>query len=216
MPEHNVDVVREGSVLKVILNRPEKANALSRAMLSRLTQIFRNARDDETLHVMTLEGAGGRVFCAGADLSELVRDPDDASNTVWEDMAEALASLPIFTIALINGPCIGGATALALGCDVRLATPEAVFGYPVLRNGVLPTSPDGPKMRALIGPGRQSLFLLGGIRIDAKEALDWGLIDRMVPRDDLAEAAMEVSAAAREADRDHLLRLKRFCKGQES
>ncbi len=202
--------------LRLILNRPDKANALSREMLHGLKAVFEDASVDESLHVLTIEGAGGRVFCAGADLDELSGDPNDPADDIWEEMSAALAAIPFLTIALVNGPCIGGATTLAVGCDIRLAVPEATFGYPVLRNGVFPTRRDSGRLSRLIGPGRSALFLLGGVRIDAQEARDWGLVERIVARDDLEAAAFEISAAAREADRAHLAELKARCKETES
>ena len=199
---------RHENRLRLILNRPDKANALSREMLHRLKTVFEEAADDESLHVLTIEGAGGRVFCAGADLSELSGDANDPADKIWEEMSASLAAIPFLTIALINGPCIGGATTLAVGCDIRLAAPEATFGYPVLRNGVFPTRRDSDRLAHLVGPGRSALFLLGGIRIDAEEARDWGLIERIVERDGLEAAALEISATARETNRAHLVALK--------
>lgn len=133
MSDEYLNIDREGTILGVTLNRPEKANALSKRMLSRLTNTFHEAVADDALHVLTIEGAGGRVFCAGADLTELSKDPDAPENMIWEEMAIALVNIPFLTIAFI-----GGATTLALGCDIRLAAPESVFGYPVLRNGCCP------------------------------------------------------------------------------
>lgn len=199
---------RQGNLLRLILNRPSKANALSRKMLHRLRAVFEKAGADESLHVLTIEGAGGRVFCAGADLTEFSDAPNDSTVNVWGEMSSALSAIPFLTIAIINGPCIGGATALAVGCDIRLAVPDATFGYPVLRNGMFPVHRDSCRLSSLIGPGRSALFLLGGVRIDAQEALDWGLVDRIVARDDLEATALEISAAAREADRAHLVELK--------
>ncbi len=197
--------------MRVFIDRPEKANALTHAMLRRLIAIFRDAPEDPSLRVLMLEGAGGRVFCGGADLSELSTDPHDPGHALWEGLSDSLAALPILTIALINGPCIGGGMTLALGCDIRLAAPEAVFGYPVLRNGVLPEIRDAARLRALIGSGRSSLILLGGTRVAAAEAEAWGLVDRIVPREELMPAADELSQAALAADRGHLAAIKRLC-----
>ena len=187
---------REDALLRVIIERPEKANALTHAMLRRLTVVFRDAGEDDALRVLTLQGAGGRVFSGGADLSELSTDPQDPGHALWEGLSDALAGLQVLTIALINGPCIGGGMTLALGCDIRLAAPEALFGYPVLRNGVLPEVRDAARLRALIGSGRTSLILLGGERVAAAKADAWGLVDRIVPRDALARTAAALSEAA--------------------
>ena len=202
--------------MQVVINRPDKANALSRDMVRGLTQVFMSAAKDTELRVVTIEGAGGRVFCAGADLSELVRSPDNPDDVIWNELSEALNSLPVLAIAKINGPCMGGALTLALGCDIRIASPDAAFAYPVLRNNVLPAKPDSERLRSLVGPGRQSLLLLGGQRVSAKEALDWGLVDRIVAKDELDQAAAELTEAALAAEAGHVQRLKAFCRGKFS
>ncbi|MBT5352695.1 MAG: enoyl-CoA hydratase/isomerase family protein, partial [Rhodospirillales bacterium] len=148
MSTDHVLLNKEGGLWRVTLNRPDKANALSDGMLHRLSDIFSDAASDEDLRVLVITGAGERVFCAGADLSELNTDSDDPANQVWRDLAEKLATLPALTIAMINGSCIGGALMLALGCDIRIAVPEAAFGYPVLKNGVLLGTRDAARMRA--------------------------------------------------------------------
>lgn len=203
---------RSTSVLKIVLNRPDKANALSRDMVAQLIELFDLASEDEDLKVLTIEGAGGRVFCAGADIDQFLGEGEAGDDEVWEEMSEALGAVPFLTIAKINGACIGGSLTLALGCDVRLAVPEAKFGYPVLRNGVFPTQQDGRKLEALVGPGRKALFLLGGVRLDAQDALAWGMVDRLVPADTLEAAVSEMTEAAHAAPEGHLRALKAYCR----
>ncbi|NNF76487.1 MAG: enoyl-CoA hydratase/isomerase family protein [Rhizobiales bacterium] len=203
---------RDKAVLKIVLNRPEKANALTREMLQQLTELFDLASEDDELRVLTIEGAGGRVFCGGADLGQFIDTGEAGDDDFWEELAEALSSVPFLTIAKINGPCIGGALTLALGCDIRLAVPGAVFGYPVLRNGVFTTRQDGRRLEALIGPGRKSLFLLGGCRVEAEEALSWGLVDKIVSKEQLEAATGALSKAALESPPGHLEALKAYCR----
>ncbi len=207
-----VGVERQGSLWRVTLSRPEKANALTRAMLHRLHEIFLAAASDGALRALTITGSGERAFCGGADLSELSRDPEDPKDAIWDVMAEALASLPVLTLALINGACIGGGMSLALGCDIRASVPQAIFAYPVLRNGLLPGRQDSARLHALIGPGRSSLLLLGGARIDADEAAGWGLVDRVVERPLLSRTAGELLETALEAEPLHLATLKKRCR----
>ncbi len=212
MPDNHILAERDREVLRIILNRPDKANALTREMIGELTELFDLASEDDDLRVLTIEGAGGRVFCGGADLAQFIEDGRSGDDELWEDMSEALSAVPFLTIAKINGACIGGSLTLALGCDVRLAVPTAAFGYPVLRNGVFPTSQDGRKLDALVGPGRKALFLLGGSRVEADEALGWGLVDRIVASDGLDKATAELSQAALAAPPDHLQALKAYCR----
>lgn len=203
---------RDQATLKIVLNRPEKANALTREMLQQLTELFDLAGEDDELRVLTIEGAGGRAFCGGADLQQFIDSGEAGDDEFWEELSDALCAVPFLTIAKINGACIGGALSLALGCDIRLAVPDAVFGYPVLRNGVFPTRQDGRRLEALIGPGRKSLFLLGGCRVEAEEALSWGLVDKIVAPGGIDDAAADLSQAALAALPGHLDALKAYCK----
>ena len=195
------------------LNRPDKANALSIEMLEALKTCFAEAASDARLRALTLTGSGERVFCAGADLSELKREPDDLQDTLWNDVSVALNSLPLLTIAMINGHCIGGAMTLALGCDIRVSVPQASFSYPVLKNGILPGVEDVSRMRALMGPGRTSAILLAGQKIDAEQALMWGLGDYLAEQQELESLVRTLAQTATESTGDHLAAMKQLCRG---
>ncbi len=107
---------------------------------------------------------------------------------MWERLSGAIARLDgTLTIAALNGTLAGGAFGMALACDMRIAVPEAKFFYPVMKLGFLPQPSDPPRMRALIGPARTKLILLGAQKITAEEALQFGLVDRLVPKEELAE-----------------------------
>jgi enoyl-CoA hydratase/carnithine racemase len=193
----------------VTLERPEKANALTRAMLERLADLAEAAAVEPDLRVFVLTGAGARAFSAGGDLDEvragLDRDP------VWARLSAAIAALPCLSIAALNGTLAGGAFGMALACDLRLAVAEARFFYPVLRLGLRPPPPDPGRLVALVGPARAKLLLLGGARWDAVEALAFGLVDRGVPAGRL-EAAVEALAADALAGRAEVLRdIKAAC-----
>jgi enoyl-CoA hydratase/carnithine racemase len=204
---------KKGPVWNVMLNRPEKANALSIEMLEALKTCFSEAAADKAIRALTVTGAGTRVFCAGADLSELKREPGELQDARWNDVSETLNSLPVLTIALINGHCIGGAMTLALGCDIRVSVPQTIFSYPVLQNGILPGAEDAARLRALIGSGRTSIILLGGQKIDVEQALAWGLVDYIVEPRELEELAGKLSQTAAQSNREHLAEMKRLCRG---
>ncbi|MFT5114570.1 MAG: enoyl-CoA hydratase/carnithine racemase [Parasphingorhabdus sp.] len=202
---------RDGAHLTVIINRSEKANSLTTEMLLILRDIFRKALDDDSLRSMMITGSGGRVFCAGADLNTL-HDQQGGADP-WQEMSDALRSIPILTIAAINGPCIGGGLTLALGCDIRIGVFEAHFAYPVLKNNVQPGQYDVDRLQALIGPGRSAAMLLGGEVVSATDAVAWGLVDRLTPRDNLQETCRSLSETALAADAAHLKKLKSMLKG---
>ncbi|EKE44512.1 hypothetical protein OCGS_1350 [Oceaniovalibus guishaninsula JLT2003] len=197
MGDGRITATRQGGILRLTLDRPDKANALTAAMLTALLAELRNATEAD--RAVVLAGAGG-TFSAGADLGEAADGL--ATSGLWEDVSRAVADLPGLSIAALNGPCAGGAMGMALACDLRIATRQARFFYPVLRLGYLPQPSDPARLAALVGPARARLILLGGARIDAAEALTIGLVDRLC--DDPDAAVDELSAAAIAAPPGHL------------
>lgn len=202
---------RDGPVWSVLLNRPEKANALSQSMLHQLHDIFKQAAIDPDIRVLTIQGAGERVFCAGADLIELSTNMALPENAIWAEMPQALGQLPILTIALINGACFGGGISLALGCDIRISVDHAKFGYPVLRNRVIPALQDCQRLKNLVGAGRMNQLFLAGQTISAKTASSWGLVDLLEPNQTLESSASKLSAAAIDSPLEYLEALKTRC-----
>lgn len=187
------------------IDRPDKANSLTAAMLEELADIAEAAQDARAL---ILTGAG-RVFSAGADLDEARAGL--ATSPVWERLSCAIAALPGLTIAALNGTLAGGAMGMALACDIRLAVPGATFFYPVMKLGFLPQPSDPARMAALIGPSRTRMMLMGGARLDADEALSFGLIDRIV-QDDLPGAARALCADTLAADPEIARGIKALCR----
>ena len=177
-----IGLLDEGARWTITLNRPDKANALTVAMLKELDQIFADAQNNRDLRTLVVTGAGARVFSAGADLGQAKGAQGMTTNPIWESVSNRLAMLPVLTIAALNGTLAGGAFGMALACDLRIAVPTAKFFYPVLKNGFLPQPSDFGRMRDLIGPARTRLTLLAGQKADAPEALAWGLIDRILER----------------------------------
>ena len=171
---------------RVTIARPQKANALTEPMLAGLTAAFEALAREPGLRVVILTGEGA-VFSAGADLDAaragLALSPE------WERLSSRIAAMPCLTIAALNGTVAGGAMGMVLACDLRLAVPGAKFFYPVMRLGFLPQPSDPPRLRALVGPSRARMILMAGQRIPAEEALAWGLVDRLVARDQLLETA---------------------------
>ncbi|WP_300057025.1 enoyl-CoA hydratase/isomerase family protein [uncultured Roseobacter sp.] len=200
-----IEVAREEDVWTVTLNRPDKANALTEEMLRDLTRVMREAQQ---ARAVILTGAG-KVFSAGADL-EAAR-AGLATSSTWEELSAAVASLPGLTVTALNGTLAGGAMGMALACDMRIAVPSARFFYPVMKLGFLPQPSDPPRMAALIGPARTKLILMGGQKIDAENALRFGLIDRIVPAEQLLAEAQELVADTRAAEPDFARQIKDMC-----
>jgi enoyl-CoA hydratase len=198
----------EGPVWTVTIDRPAKANSLTKEMLVALRDLARRAAEEPRAVILT---GAGRVFSAGADLDEaragLATDP------VWEELSGAVAALPCLTIAALNGTLAGGAFGMALACDLRIAAPEATFFYPVMKLGFLPQPSDPARLAALVGPARAKLILMAGARISAEEAFAFGLVDAVVPAEDLLPRARGLAEAAAGAAAAHVAGIKRMVPG---
>lgn len=185
----------------VTLDRPDKANALTAAMLDELAEIARAA---QAARALILTGTG-KVFSAGMDLE--AAQSGLATSSVWERLSGAIAALPGLSIAALNGTVAGGAMGMALACDLRLAVPAAKAFYPVMRLGFLPQPSDPARLVRLIGPARAKLILMGGHKASSDEALAWGLFDRIVDGDVMA-AARALCADTQGATPEHARAIK--------
>lgn len=200
-----IDLHQAGDVWTVTLNRPDKANALTEEMLRDLARVLRDA---QAARAVILTGTG-RVFSAGADLD--AARAGLATSPLWEEVSTAVATLPGLSIAALNGTLAGGATGMALACDIRIAAPHAKFFYPVMKLGFLPQPSDPARMAALIGPARTKLILMAGQKIDAEEALRFGLIDRIVEADDVLAQACALTEHTAVAPVDLARQIKDMC-----
>jgi enoyl-CoA hydratase/carnithine racemase len=198
-----IELGRTDDIWTVTINRPEKANSLTHKMLSELADIMEDAQQ---ARAVILTGQG-RVFSAGADLDEARAGL--ATSDIWERLSGAIAALPGLTIAALNGTLAGGSMGMALACDLRIAVPTAKFFYPVMKLGFLPQPSDPARMAALIGPARTKLILIGGQKIDAAEALAFGLIDRIT--EDVMAEARALCTDTLAADPDIAQSIKRLC-----
>jgi enoyl-CoA hydratase/carnithine racemase len=199
-----IEVEKLDGCWTVTLSRPDKANSLTKAMLVKLAEIV-EAAAGEGIKTLILTGRG-KVFSAGADLDEaragLATDP------VWERLSGAIAALPCLTIAALNGTLAGGAFGMVLACDIRIAVPEARFFYPVMKLGFLPQPSDPARLATLIGPARARMILMAGQKVGADEALNWGLIDRIVPEQSLFATARDLACDTLGAAPDHIAAIK--------
>jgi len=204
-----IKVQNEADCCWITLARPDKANALTEAMLEALALAATDAASSAKVLILTGEG---KVFSAGADL-EGMRNGLGLS-PAWEDASAAVAAFPGLSIAALNGTLAGGAMGVALACDLRIAVPSANFFYPVMRLGYRPQPSDPARLADLVGPARAKMILLAAQRIDAEAALSWGLIDRICPPEALIDTAMSLAEAALAADPGHVHALKRMTNGE--
>ncbi len=200
-----IELDRCGGVWTVTIDRPDKANSLTGAMLEELAGIAEAASEARAL-ILT---GRGEVFSAGADLDEVRAGL--ATSPLWERLSGAIAALPCLTVAALNGTLAGGAMGMVLACDLRICVPDARFFYPVMRLGFLPQPSDPARMAALIGPARTRLILMAGQKISTDEALQFGLVDRIVPAEDLLSLAHELVADSAAAAPEIAARIGRMC-----
>lgn len=190
----------------VTIDRPDKANSLTAAMLTELAEIAEAA---PAARALILTGAG-TVFSAGADL-EAAR-AGLAISPAWERLSGAIAALPGLTVAALNGTVAGGALGMVLACDLRIAVPSAGAFYPVMKLGFLPQPSDPGRLVALVGPARAKMLLMAGRKIDAETALAWGLFDRIAEPDTLLDTARSLAADTLAADPVHAATIKGMCR----
>ena len=191
MPFVSVDR-RDDGVALVQLDRP-KANALSVALLEELAEIARALHADPPGAVVLW--GGPRIFAAGADISEF-GGPEEARRVGRHFLGtlDAWATIPRVTIAAVNGFALGGGCELALACDLRVAADDARFGQPEILLGIIPGGGGTQRLPRLVGPSRAKDMVLTGRQVPADEALRIGLADRVVPANEVHDAALAWAA----------------------
>jgi enoyl-CoA hydratase/carnithine racemase len=191
MPELLYEVADR--VATITLNRPEKLNAFTGAMIDAWAEALAAAQQDDGVHVVVLTGAG-RAFCAGGDvvrMGEGVPSALDLKNELWERIhriPRALEAMDKPVVAMVNGPAVGAGMGMSLMCDVRIASEEARFSTGYVRVGLVPGDGDTYFLPRLIGTARALELFWTGEMIDAAEALRLGIVNRVVPAPELREA----------------------------
>lgn len=168
---------------RLLLDRADKANALSVALARSLAEAATELAGDTDLRAVVLTGAGDRVFCAGADVNELAAlDPGTARDLItgFHRAIAAVRAIPVPVVARIQGPCIGAGLELVAGADLRLCTASAVFSMPEVRIGI-PSVIEAALLPRLMGPARAGWLVLTGDAIDATRAEAWGLVEHVAP-----------------------------------
>jgi len=200
----------------ITMNRADKRNALSRELIAGLTAAFERAREDTTARCIILTGAGP-VFCAGMDLTELQESltaPKEQS-PVWDDalrlakLYDLIYSLPKPTIAAVNGSAVAGGAGLVTVCDLAAAVPEARFGYPEVRRGLV-AAMVMPHLLRHVGERLGRFLLLTGELIDAAAAARMGLINEVVPASGLLATVLGWARSLAEGGPEALARTKTF------
>ncbi len=185
MTEDNLVLIdKHDTVAVVTLNRPKALNALSAALRNRIAEVFLQLAEDSTTEVIVLTGAG-RAFTVGLDLKELGGETAAAPALADTDVSDAIAAVAQPIIGAINGYAITGGFELALMCDFLIAAPDARFADTHARVGVVPGWGLSQRLPRLIGINRAKELSLTGNYLDAATACEWGLVNRVVPAEEL-------------------------------
>lgn len=186
-------VERDGAVAVLTIDRPEKRNALSARVRAELIAVLDDLRDDDSIRVLVITGAGDKAFVAGADIGEFAqRTPlEQRAAMTGRRVFDEVAAYPKPVLAMINGLALGGGCELALACDVRVAADTAKLGQPEINLGIIPGGGGTQRLPRVVGTGQAMRLVLSGEIIDAAEALRIGLVDVVHPAAELRERTLE-------------------------
>jgi enoyl-CoA hydratase/carnithine racemase len=203
---------KEGALALVTLNRPRVLNAFNIQMRDDLFEVLSAIRDDDEVRVALIKGSGEKAFCVGADLSEFLTAPSPVvarqirfDRDVWG----LLLSIPQPLIAVLHGYVLGSGIELALCCDLRIASNDAQFGLPEVDLGIIPAAGGTQTLPRAMGRASALEMLLTGCRIDAREALQRKLVNRVVSADRLMETARGMAEKIAAYDPDTVKRIKK-------
>lgn len=192
----------DGNVAVLRLNRPRQANALNKDLFIGMREELDALKWDDAIRVVVVAGTGEKAFCAGIDLKERAgKSTDDIMRereTVIRPFYMALGNFPKPTIASLNGPALGGGAELAITCDLRVASPGARFGQSEIKWGMIPSCGACQRLRLITGMGIAKEIILTGRVLEAEEALQLGIYNRIVPIERLDEETMKIARSIAE------------------
>jgi enoyl-CoA hydratase len=188
-------VERRERVAIITINRPEKRNALNIQTRAEGAAALDELRADGEVRVVIFTGAGDKAFVAGADIAEFAERTAISQREVMLErgLFNAVDSFPKPVIAMVNGYCLGGGCELALACDIRVASDKASFGQPEINLGIIPGGGGTQRLTRLVGEGKAMEMILTGEIISADEALRIGMVNHVVPADQLEAKTMEIA-----------------------
>jgi enoyl-CoA hydratase len=186
---------RDGRVAILTVNRPDKLNALNDQVRDDLLAALEAVEKDAGIGAVVITGAGEKSFIAGADIGEFAgRTPFDQRHAMRSPrIFDVMASFPKPVIAMINGFCLGGGCELAMSCDIRVASDKARFGQPEIKLGLIPGGGGTQRLPRLVGAGHAMRLILSGDMIAADEAARIGLVEMVVPHEELRTKTMELA-----------------------
>ena len=189
-----ITMTRDGAIATVVIDRPEKLNALTRSMWQHLGETFEALSADDSVRCVILRGAGEKAFSPGNDIGEFATERSNKAQAIeyggtMHRTADALAACRHPIVAQIHGICVGGGLEIAALCDMRICGTGSRFGAPIKNLGLVMAYPEMAPLVKLVGPAIALEILLEGRVFDAQEALAKGLVSRVVPDDQVASEA---------------------------
>ena len=193
----NILLEKKGSIAVATINRPKALNALNSQVLEDLNELLDLVNADEEIRALVLTGSGEKAFVAGADIAEmstLTKVEGEAFGKKGNDVFRKLETLPIPTVAAVNGFALGGGCELSMSCDIRICADTAVFGQPETGLGITPGFGGTQRLARLVGPGMAKQLIYTAKNIKADEALRIGLVNAVYPLEELMPAAEKLAA----------------------
>ena len=192
----NVLLEKKGHIAVATINRPKALNALNSQVLEDIDQLVEQVKADDEIRALVITGSGEKAFVAGADIGEmstLTKAEGEAFGKKGNDVFRKLETLPIPTIAAVNGFALGGGCELSMSCDIRLCADTAVFGQPEAGLGITPGFGGTQRLARLVGPGMAKQLIYTAKNIKADEAYRIGLVNAVYPLDELMPAAEKMA-----------------------
>jgi len=194
MPNDTIIYSKKDHVAHITLNRPEADNIINMQLAQEMEAICCQVNQDDKIYVAVIAGAGDKAFCGGSELEELIKAGNDSSDSLASasanmNVASAIARIEQPVIAAINGDALGVGLELALSCDIRLTSDRARFGLPQVASGIIPMNGGTQRLPRLTGRAKALELILTAETISAGEALEIGLVSKVVPQKNLAAEA---------------------------
>jgi enoyl-CoA hydratase len=194
----NIIIHHENQIGQITINRPSKLNALNQATIQELHSAFKALNEDANVRVIILTGEGEKAFVAGADISEFahfsVAQGTELAASGHANLFDFIENLSTPVIACVNGFALGGGLELAMACHIRIASDNAKMGLPEVSLGVIPGYGGTQRLPQLVGKGRAMEMIMTASMIDAQTALNYGLINHVVPQVELLDFSKNIAS----------------------
>lgn len=193
----NININTDNSIRTITINRPDKLNALNRATIDELHRAIKVAEADSDVKVIIITGTGQKAFVAGADISEFAHFTIEQGRNLSADghkkLFDLIETLSTPVIAAVNGFALGGGLELAMACHIRVASENAKLGLPEVSLGVIPGYGGTQRLAQLVGKGKAFEMIMTADMITAADALAWGLVNHVVPQENLISKCEEIA-----------------------